>query len=97
MAASHGPLFVARRAYRRRRLTDAARLWPILGLFLFVMPVLWQGDDGQLPQTAFGGLYLFAVWAGLILGAFVLARRLGRGSGQSSTMTARPWPEDRGE
>lgn len=80
MARPTGPLFVARDAYRRRRLADAARLWPLLGLFLFLLPMLWNGQDGRVLQTAYGGLYLFAVWSGLILGAFLLARRLGRGA-----------------
>ena len=30
------PLFLARRAYRLRRLTDAARLLPVVATFLFL-------------------------------------------------------------
>ena len=70
------PLFLARRAYRLRRLTDAARLLPVVGTFLFLLPVFWRGADGMLPGTATGGVYLFAVWGGLILATALIARRL---------------------
>lgn len=96
MAGPTGPLFVARDAYRRRRLADAARLWPLLGLFLFLLPMLWNGLDGRVLQTAYGGLYLFAAWSGLILGAFLLARRLGQGAQRSSAADPSP-PEGSGE
>ncbi|SPH17445.1 hypothetical protein DEA8626_00967 [Defluviimonas aquaemixtae] len=72
------PRFLARENYRRRRLFDAARLLPLLGLFLFLVPILWQPAATPEPDTARGLIYLFAVWALLIVAAFLLARRLGR-------------------
>jgi len=36
------PLFLARAVYRKRRLRDAARLLPVLGMFLLLMPGLWR-------------------------------------------------------
>ena len=72
------PLFLARQSYRRRRMTDAARLWPLLGAFFFMMPILWHPAETPEPDTAWGGLYLFVVWTGLILGAFILSRILSR-------------------
>lgn len=72
------PLFLARRAYRLRRLTDAARLLPVVGTFLFLLPVFWRGGDGTMPGTATGGVYLFAVWGGLILITALIAWRLDR-------------------
>ena len=71
------PLFLARRSYRQRRLADAARLLPVLGALLFFLPTLWSGAT----TTAQGVIYLFAVWAALILGAALLARRLDGGPG----------------
>ncbi len=66
------PLFLDPDRYRRRRLMDAARLLPVLGGFLFLLPVLWQpGTTGH--NTAVEGVYLFAVWAGLILLARLFA------------------------
>jgi ABC-type Co2+ transport system permease subunit len=67
------PLFLARRSYRRRRLRDAARLLPVLGLFFFLLPMLWLPATPGLPDTAWKGIYLFVIWGGLVAVAFVLA------------------------
>lgn len=80
------PLFLARRTYRRRRLIDSVRLVPILGLLLFLMPVLWAGDG--TAGTAGGAIYLFIVWAGLIALAFGLSRALARASEERETVLA---------
>ncbi len=69
------PLFLARESYRYRRLTDAARVLPFLGLLLFFLPLMWPA-----PATAAGLVYLFSVWFFLILCAAWLAARLGRGA-----------------
>ena len=50
-----------------------ARLLPLFGALLFMLPLLWSG-----ARTSTGVVYLFAVWAGLILAAVLLARRLMR-------------------
>lgn len=79
MRAARSPLFLARDAYRRRRLTDAARLLPFVGVFLFVLPVLWQPAETPAPDTARGGLYLLVAWSLLILGAGLLSIHLRAG------------------
>ena len=66
------PLFLARHGYRRRRIMDAARVLPILGGFLFFLPLLWRGEGG----TRSGVVFLFAIWAGLIVAAFILSLSL---------------------
>ncbi|ARE38384.1 hypothetical protein RGUI_0243 [Rhodovulum sp. P5] len=66
------PMFLARQGYRRRRLADVSRLLPILGLALFLFPVL-DAEDGL---TAAMLLYLFAAWFGLIVISLFVARRL---------------------
>lgn len=71
------PLFLERKVYRRRRLADAARLLPLLGTLLFMIPLLWAPQNSPESDTAAGGLFLFCVWSGLIAAAFLLARRLG--------------------
>lgn len=76
MTRPRQPLFVARETFRRRRLTDAVRILPFAGLFLFLLPMLWSPRGAPAAETAAEGLYVFAVWFGLILAAFVLARRL---------------------
>jgi hypothetical protein len=73
------PIFLGRQTYRRRRLIDAMRLLPILGIGAFVVPVL--GAEGGGRSTAFAGLYIFAAWLVLIIAAAVLTRTLGRDPG----------------
>jgi len=66
--------FVERRTYRRRRLMDIARLAPLIGALLFLVPLLWpQQDPGAGPEAPAASslssamIYIFAVWGGLIL------------------------------
>ena len=72
------PLFLAKSGYRRRRLHDAARLVPVFGAFLIFLPILWSPGGTAEPDTARNGLYLFGVWAGLIVAAATLAPGLRR-------------------
>lgn len=76
MPAGAAPLFLARRSYRRRRMMDAARMLPLLGIVLFLMPALWAPGESAVPDTGRGGIYLFVVWGGLILITLGLARGL---------------------
>ncbi len=60
------PLFLARATYRRRRLRDAARLVPVVGAFLLVLPLFWaQGGAGPVV------VFVFLVWA-LVIGLAAL-------------------------
>ncbi len=67
------PLFLQRRPYRRRRRIDAARLLPVFGAFLLLLPMLWAPVGARGHDTVDDGLYLFLVWAGLIAVARILA------------------------
>lgn len=78
MRVRREPLFLARQSYRRRRLEDAARLLPVLGVFLFLLPLLAPGVG-----TAAQGLYLFAAWFALIVATAIIARGLTRWPGVS--------------
>jgi uncharacterized membrane protein len=69
MRRPRAPLFLARAVYRKRRLRDAARLLPILGLFLLLLPALWAAP----AQGGSDWVYVFAVWAGLIALAAALS------------------------
>lgn len=73
MRGPRAPLFLKRRIYRRRRLRDAARMLPVVGLFLMLLPVLWADGGADRPSTASDGLFLFVVWAGLVLAAAAMA------------------------
>jgi hypothetical protein len=75
MGQNPRPLFLARGTYRQRRLRDAARLLPVMGALLWMIPLLWpRGADGQLVSLAL--LYIFGVWAGLIALTLILSRAL---------------------
>ncbi|WP_135501963.1 hypothetical protein [Roseovarius aestuariivivens] len=80
------PVFVARRTYRQRRMADAARLLPVLGAGLFLVPLLWRSDGasvGEGDAVAASGagtvevmLYLFLVWIFLAAAAGLISYRL---------------------
>ena len=76
MSAPRPSVFLERETYRRRRIMDAARLLPVLGVALFAIPLLWTTPDdpvaaGEPVSMSMAVLYIFGVWALLILLAFV--------------------------
>lgn len=77
MARPPRPVFLAPSSYRRKRLRDAARLLPAMGVALLLVPLLWTPSDapGGVGNAA-ALLYVFGVWIALILVAFLLSRRL---------------------
>ncbi len=75
MSPERGPVFLARRPYRRRRLADGARLLPVLGGILFCVPLLWKGGE-RAPGTAETMLYVFGLWAVLVAISGVISRHL---------------------
>lgn len=80
MKRPKGPLFLARAPYRRRRLRDAARLLPIVGAFLLLLPLLWA-PDSRMSLTSADVIYFFLVWLGLIGLAAAFAPGLRGGDG----------------
>lgn len=73
MARHPQPLFLARATYRKRRLRDGARVLPLFGLVLFLLPLMWAAPSQQVGAH---WLYLFLVWLGLIVLAAVISRAL---------------------
>ncbi|RBO54237.1 hypothetical protein DSD19_02260 [Rhodovulum sp. BSW8] len=71
---ARAPLFLAREGYRRRRLADMARLLPVLGAALFLVPAL-DARDGLGAGML---IYLFSAWFGLILASAFVSARLAR-------------------
>ena len=59
MARPSKTIFLERQSYRRRRLADAAKLLPLIGFVLILMPILWADE----ARTSGGIIYLFSVWA----------------------------------
>lgn len=70
------PLFLRPASYRQRRRRDAARLLPVVGIFLTMLPVLWAPQDTFSRDTAPDGIYLFVAWAVLIGLAMLISRSL---------------------
>ncbi|MEX0367654.1 MAG: hypothetical protein AB3N22_16405 [Ruegeria sp.] len=88
----HTPLFLERRSYRRRRVMDAMRLLPVLGVLLWLVPVLWpnaaDGPDAPGPVSMSGAVvYVFVVWAGLILVGFCMWWAVFSGQGDNAERT----------
>lgn len=77
MSLEGGPVFLAKRAYYKRRMTDAARLLPVLGVGLLVLPLLWNSSEtGEGMRTVHVMFYLFLVWIFLAGAAGLISRRL---------------------
>jgi hypothetical protein len=74
------PVFVEKRTYRRRRMADAARMMPLLGIGLFLVPLLWRGDgEVEGARTVSVMLYIFLAWVFLAGAAAIISRRLSPG------------------
>ncbi|MGH1416676.1 MAG: hypothetical protein ACRBB0_24520 [Pelagimonas sp.] len=71
------PLFVERQTYRRRRLVDAARALPVLGIVLWLLPLLWAIPD-QSTSASSGLVYVFSIWIGMPILAGVLIHAMNR-------------------
>ena len=86
MSALRTP-FLQKRSYRRRRVADAARMLPIAGAVLLLIPLLLPqaGTEAEAAagaaRTSSVGLYVFAVWVGLAVTAFALSFGLSEADG----------------
>ena len=77
---ARSPLFLERRSYRLRRMKDAVRLLPLIGLAMWMVPLLWPraeaattaGTDAMRLSTALE--YIFGIWILLVLAAWALWR-----------------------
>lgn len=75
------PEFLERNTYRLRRLMDAARFLPVFGLILLMLPLMRESGDGEAPRAGQEAVYLFLVWLGLVLAAFLMSLGLRRALG----------------
>ncbi|MCK0149247.1 hypothetical protein MWU54_04380 [Marivita sp. S6314] len=71
-------VFHERKTYRRRRVIDAARIAPFLTVFLWSIPLVWPQTGEDRVSSASALIYIFAVWAGVILLTFGLSRALAK-------------------
>jgi uncharacterized membrane protein len=70
------PVFLQRASYRQRRLRDAAKLIPFLGIILWVIPLAWSKDTADAQIGSNGLIYIFGVWVVLIVLTALLASRI---------------------
>lgn len=90
---SRKPLFLARQAYRRRRVLDAARILPLFGAALFMLPLLRGGGEAEAKLSAGLVIWFFVAWAGLIGAGAVLARQIAAGVDDPGAPGAGPAPD----
>ena len=84
--AKKPPLFLERDTYRYRRAVDAARLLPVLGVLLWLIPAFWSQSKSSETSLSQAMLYIFVVWIILIaLCALVSTRIARRGDAPSET------------
>lgn len=64
-----------------RRMMDAVRLLPILGLCLWLVPMMWPvtaQDAGAPVATSTALRYIFFIWLFVICVSYLLWRRTGK-------------------
>jgi len=84
-AQPQGRIFLERRGYRQRRIIDAARMLPIVGLLLWLVPLVWpDGAAEGAISTSRATLYVFLIWSGLIALGGYLAWRMDSADHSSS-------------
>ncbi|MDA5094204.1 hypothetical protein O2N63_08890 [Aliiroseovarius sp. KMU-50] len=76
MSLPREPLFLARQNYRLRRIADAARGLPWIGMVLFMLPLLAAGQGRN--DTVGWLIFIFVTWMVLIVIAAILSRGMGR-------------------
>ncbi len=69
-------VFLERQTYRRRRLMDAARMLPIVGILLWALPLLWRQEPETAVTTSGAMRYIFGIWVLLVALSLWLSRRL---------------------
>lgn len=76
MSLPREPLFLARQNYRLRRIADAARGLPLIGIVLFMLPLLAAGQGHN--DTVGWLIFIFCSWMVLIIVAAILSRGMAR-------------------
>jgi hypothetical protein len=74
------PVFLERKSYRQRRLMDAVRLLPLLGLALWMVPLMWSvpQETGEPMPIRAALQYIFGIWTLMVLVCWALWRRTRR-------------------
>ena len=73
-------LFLERKGYRQRRLRDVARMLPVLGGILWIIPLMWRQKGPEAIGNSTALLYIFGVWVLIILCTALVSRLIEPGS-----------------
>lgn len=90
-------MFVARQSYQRRRVSDAVRMVLILGIVLFMLPLLSVNTmalGGRNPVSGWW-VFIFVAWIALIAVSAVLSRKLIGGLNEESGVASEKSAEER--
>ena len=90
------PIFLEPHSYRRRRLMDAGRFLPVLGVILWMIPLLWAtGNSPSVRPVTMSSaiLYIFLVWVGLISVACVIWIKTRSNPAENSDNIAQDGPD----
>lgn len=74
MSQKPNQVFLEKSNYRMRRIIDAVRLLPFLGLFFLAIPLLW-GNEQNTHLTSTTMIYFFLIWF-LLIGVTAWLSRL---------------------
>ncbi|MEM1371116.1 MAG: hypothetical protein AAGG72_02690 [Pseudomonadota bacterium] len=69
-AGRQPPIFLERWSYRQRRMLDALRLLPVVGVMLWMLPLFWPtgtAETGEPVMLSTALTYIFGVWVLLTL------------------------------
>ncbi len=69
-------VFLERQSYRRRRVIDAARVLPFIGLLLWLVPLLWREEGTAAVRSSSAIVFLFGTWFALVGAAALLSWKL---------------------
>ncbi|WP_417271249.1 hypothetical protein [Celeribacter sp.] len=90
------PLYLARASYRQRRWIDAQRLLPFLLFSLYLLPLLWGGDNTGEPvgRGVRAVVFVFVIWGVAIMGSVAFAIAMQRKVAQEPRLDGERSPTD---
>lgn len=89
MAVPRSSVFLERQTYRRRRLIDLIKILPLIGLALWLVPLLWSTEGEDQVTSAAAMIYVFVIWLVLVVMKFIAARGLKTISSSDESETGR--------
>lgn len=76
MRGPRSSVFLERQTYRRRRLIDWIKILPLIGMVLWLVPLLWPTEGEDQVSSADAIIYIFVIWFILVVAKALSARAL---------------------